>query len=340
MANYRLKANGNTNTLATWQDDSTGSYQDSTTLPTVGDICYANGFTGTLNADIAVDSLRTTAATNVNAGGRFVNVANTTREIIANIVAGSTGCLEPNNGGTLNVYGNIQGGTSAGAKGVNIIYSNATLNHVGNIIGGSGSGADGVYCNQNGVTINSTGNRTADVGMAINITDRTPTMNLVGTDTASLTASSTNCRDLTYNGIATSSSGMPAIVTNSILGIINFRGRMVNVQGRMAVYAQRLYINPTSSTVWTFQKPDSTDINLYTEDAFDYADVTDTRDGVVYANGTKTGTLKVPAPSLVVKDVPTDDTVGSWAFDNDLITRLNNVVTEDYLTTQLGSLTP
>lgn len=341
MANYRLKAAGNTGTLATWQDDSAGSYQDSTTLPTVGDICYANGFTGTLNADIAVDSLRTTAATNVNAGGKFLNTVNATREIIANIVAGSTPCLEPNNSGTLNVYGNIQGGTSANAAGINMIFVNSTLNHVGDIIGGSGSGADGVRCsNNNGVTINSTGNRTADVGMAINITDRTPTMNLVGTDTASLTASSTTCRDLTYNGIATSSSGMPAIVTNSILGIINFRGRMVNVQGRMAVYAQRLYIDPTSSTVWTFQKPDNTDINLYTEDAFDYADVTDTRDGVTYANGTKTGTLKVPAPSLVVKDVPIDDTVGSWAFDANLITRLENSVTEDYLTTQLGSLTP
>lgn len=323
MANYRLKAAGNTGTLATWQDDSTGSYQDSTVLPTIGDICYANGFTGTLNADIAVDSLRTTAATDVNAGGKFLNVANTTREIIANIVAGSTSCLEPNNGGTFNVYGNIQGGTSANARGVNMIFANATLNHIGNIVGGSGSGADGVYCNQNGVTINSTGNRTADVGMAINITDRTPAMNLVGTDTASLTTSSSNCRDLTYNGIATSSSGIAAIVTNSTLGIINFRGRMVNVQGRMAVYAQRLYIDPTSSTVWTFQKPDNADINLYTEDAFDYPIENNVKDGIVYGAGTKTGTLQVN---------------NYLAVPATLQTRLENVATEDYIITQLGNL--
>jgi len=339
MANYKLKSSGNVGTIATWQDDSGGAYADSTVLPSVNDTCYANGFIGTLDVNMSVESLRTTSATNVNAGGKFLNISNTTKEIIANIIAGTTSCLEPNNGGTLNVYGNIQGGTSSNARGVNLIFGNATLNHVGDIVGGSGSGADGVYCNQNGVTINSTGNRTADVGMAINITDRYPSMNLVGTDTASLAASSSNCRNLTYNGIATASSSFPAIVVNSVLGIINFRGRMVNVQGRMAVYAQRLYIDPTSSTVWTFQKPDNTDIILYTEDAFDAPIEADTRDGVTYANGTKIGTLKVPAPSLVVKDVPTDDTVGTWAFDSALIDRMSNAVTEQYLTTELGNLT-
>lgn len=60
---------------------------------------------------------------------------------------------------------------------------------------------------------------------------------------------------------------------------------------------------------------------------------TDVRDGVVYALGAFTGTLKVPSPNNVALNIPTDNTVGTallkpedvWDYATSLITDTNSI---------------
>ena len=66
--------------------------------------------------------------------------------------------------------------------------------------------------------------------------------------------------------------------------------------------------------------------------------IKDVRDGVIYgiANNYQ-GTLKVANPATILKGVPTDDTVGEWAFDTDLIERLKHCATTEIVDVQLAS---
>lgn len=51
--------------------------------------------------------------------------------------------------------------------------------------------------------------------------------------------------------------------------------------------------------------------------------VSDVRDGIVYASGSLTGTLKVPPPTAVSVGVPTDNVVGTAVIT---ITDLGNLL--------------
>lgn len=78
MATYRAVANGNWSSLATWEDNSGGSFAASSVLPGVGDNVYANGFVVQVDQTISVKSLKNTgylingvAITGINDKGRF-----------------------------------------------------------------------------------------------------------------------------------------------------------------------------------------------------------------------------------------------------------------------------
>ena len=72
MPNYRAVTNGNWSSLATWQDNATGSFVASTVLPGVNDDVYSNNFIVGINQNVNVLSIRNTSATNITAGGRFL----------------------------------------------------------------------------------------------------------------------------------------------------------------------------------------------------------------------------------------------------------------------------
>ena len=80
--------------------------------------------------------------------------------------------------------------------------------------------------------------------------------------------------------------------------------------------------------------PTYTDIALYPASTLENPPViTDVRSGVVYGIGDAyEGTCAVPPAESVVKNVPVDDTVGTWAFDDDLIERLSKVGTIEEMT--------
>jgi hypothetical protein len=66
----------------------------------------------------------------------------------------------------------------------------------------------------------------------------------------------------------------------------------------------------TAPTI-TVRKANSTNQQLVDPSTTDIPIIGNVRDGVSYASGSLTGTLKVPSPLNVALGVPTDNTVGS-----------------------------
>ena len=77
-------ATGNWSSTATWNGG---------TLPTSADDVYANNFTVTINQNVTVLSLNTTAALGVNNGGTFALSGGTFNVVADTIQAGSSTCL-------------------------------------------------------------------------------------------------------------------------------------------------------------------------------------------------------------------------------------------------------
>jgi hypothetical protein len=144
MANYKAVASGNWSALATWQDDSSGSFIASTVLPGASDDVYSNAFTVTINQDITVASLRNGAATGINASGTIIGF-----QILAsrNITCTGMGLVTPIAqtrlllinaiNSIVNIVGDLQTGNTGGGGDDYAIQcvSSATLtvNHTGNV---------------------------------------------------------------------------------------------------------------------------------------------------------------------------------------------------------------
>lgn len=134
MANRYATKSGNWSDVTVWDGGIT--------LPGVGDVVRPNGYGVTVDQDITVDTLRNDAASPANAGGYFVvSSMPTGRKITANLVA--TGerlvSLAASNPTTLEIWGNVQGGSVTNAYGVRIMSAapnNATVSIVGDVVGG------------------------------------------------------------------------------------------------------------------------------------------------------------------------------------------------------------
>jgi len=95
-----------------WSDVST--WDGGTTIPTVGDEVYANGFMVTVKVDIEVSfiSNRTCPSTSI-IGGRFFLDSGSVQSVIADVYGGgyAFGCIFTDSGtGAVTVIGNLYGG--------------------------------------------------------------------------------------------------------------------------------------------------------------------------------------------------------------------------------------
>ena len=310
MANYRLKANGNTNTLATWQDDSTGSFVDSTVLPTSADNIYSNNFVGQINANLTVNLISNRAATGITAGGRFEipsaitftavtqDVAVTSGSNVGMIqvtannatvniaIASSTNSSPTNNtvsvsvtgtGNIINCTGNFTAGTTTASTAIRLAGGN-TFNHTGSITAGSASNTFGV-------------NILAACTLVLN-----------GNYTATSSAvcfSNTGVSTVTINGVTTGSAAFPVITMTQ--GTLTLSGQVINVGGLNAIDCRgTTRLHPTLPTSFTYQTSGANRTCYAIPDS-------DVRSGVL------AGTLAVPNPSNVVAGVPTDNTVGTYS---------------------------
>ena len=144
--------------------------------------------------------------------------------------------------------------------------------------------------------------------------------------------------NIKIKGIATASS-RAAIANTQTSSYIYFEGSVINNVGVMAIFSPTIYLNVNPDSVWKWS-------NLRGEDQFLYGaghqlgnplsrDVR--KDTTFGSNDELIGTLTVAPPESVVKNVPTDDTVGEWEFDYDLIERLKHCATTEIVDVQLAS---
>lgn len=304
MAVRYAVANGNWSDVSTWDGG--------TTLPTVGDDVYANGFTITVNQDIEVNKISTEVCPTTSvSGGRF-NVNTSFKTIISNIIAGTTYCVYTegaisltiigniyassvaavtgsNSSCTINIIGDVYGGSGANSFGVKNWYS-SNISVIGNVYGGAGIFSYGVYL-QNGGTLTVTGNITAGLSYAIYVSTHQigQSLTITGNVFASLNSSAVFCVNTIFNGSLLSALGghQPINVSDGNLFIDSTNVQMI------------------------LQNTANDEIRLYTADAFDQPAESDVRDGVEYGSGVYEGTLIVPPVDSVVKNVPVDDTVGT-----------------------------
>lgn len=165
MANYKAVANGNWSALATWEDDSTGSYVASTALPGASDVVYFNNRTVQMDVDVTVLEIRNDSSTGVTAGGQ--GVISASRTVNADITSGSgtaTITVSAGGGSIVNINGDLDQ-VSALSNLVTVrITGTCIVNLVGNLTcNPSGVNSSSALSIQAAATVNITGDITAGV---------------------------------------------------------------------------------------------------------------------------------------------------------------------------------
>lgn len=155
MANYFAAVAGNFNAASTWASTAAGA--GGAGVPAAGDNAYANGKTVTITADLTCAKISNEAENGATAGGTFTcSTAGVT--INANLNGGTTAILLTLSTTLLNAVVTINGNITAG--GSYGVYFNptalCTLNVTGNVTGGTGSSCYGIAKVAAG-TINITG---------------------------------------------------------------------------------------------------------------------------------------------------------------------------------------
>lgn len=219
MAERYAVATGNWSAVGTWDGGAS--------LPGASDDVHANTFTVTINQNITVLSIRTTAGTTASAGGSFVIQSGVI--INADIRAGSEHCLNVTNQ-TVTVNGDVYGSDTTASKfGINVNAYPSTLTVVGDAFGG----ALGNAINQSAGNVTMTGNATGGSGsnvLGINLNGTVGRVIVTGNVTG---------------GTGTNSYG--AYLANGAILIGNANGS-ANAHGASIVNGSRLIGNATAGT--------------------------------------------------------------------------------------------
>jgi hypothetical protein len=329
MANVRAFRSGN------WSDTNpvTSPWGTGGVLyaPAANDDVYSNNFTIHVDTNVTVNSVTNAsttsrlwkdgATTTATAGGTFNlgngvtvtttipvqgNVAGTTTVILsgtnsAYLVgsingpgASTTNPAVQNTGtGVLTVVGSLIGQTSSGANpSVVANSSSGIVNFTGTIVGGSSANARGLD-NSSAGTIIVTGNVTGGTGSSA----------------FGINNSSTGTAIIVGNVAATSVTN--AFVSSNANAINKISGNIINhPNGTAAIYATRYVVDPVPQNSFI----QYSNVNQFSTDslsAFSMPPVSAVRFGTSFANGTLTGTCKVPSSNSVNVGVPVDNTVGT-----------------------------
>ena len=310
MAIRYAVATGNWSSTATW---------DGGTLPTSADDVYANNFTVTINQNVTVVSLNTTATTGVVAGGTFS--PNGSYTIVCNTInAGSSNCVNIGIASSIiSITANsINGATSpltGGGVRIDVPTTQVIIN--GNINGYQGVGLqlnNVLSCTVNGNAI-ANGSSTAIVNFGIG----TVVVNgFVQGSTSQVGFNNNNNSTLinyTITKAITINNGFAAVVNGFTLPSITVKEIEQGVFGQVPIQG---YVR-LSTASGAFYKGATT--GLGTRTLTDVADIagqvpaqSDVRFGVTYQSGAKTGSAYIPAASSVGFGVPVDNTTGTAAL--------------------------
>ena len=338
MANYKAVANGNWSDLATWEDDSSGSYVASTVLPGVNDDVWANGFTVTIDQNINVKSLssanRTT--TGINYDGVF---SITTTGIIVQaetIWVGQRGysySFQINiTLGTVDIvcttFYAVNGSYGGTGEGLHVLGSNSTVNLTADLIQDPNvfTSASLPIRVESTNTLNITATTILSQSSA-RLISNVGTVNITGNCYGSNSYS--NGHVISDGGTITIIGGMfggaGAIVNG---GVVTVSGQISNNGGNMALRStSALRLFNGTQTQWTFGTDNlSVDTTLYTPGvATGHPAEANVRTGITYGpTNNLTGTCAVPPSGSVALGVPVDNTVGTAYVD---ATSLANALT-------------
>lgn len=367
MAIYYARKAGNVNATDVWATTPGGVAGNFFPSFTNSDTLMANSFAITVNVNTTVLEVKNDTTGGATAGGSFTlnngitltantignqicsyaGVSPNSATIIGNIT-GTTGFTAANNTGTgtLNVIGNITGGTASGATG---IYNGpGILNITGNVIAGSSSSSEGARNNSSGTT-NITGNviggnaNTASYGVNNN---NVGTVNIIGTVTGGASAvGAFNGNIGIINIIGTAIGGSAAIgATNNTTGTLTvtrakgngFGNGSVGLSAAVGVNSSqngttRVYEieygdlgqSPTSGPISIVDASSNVCLGYRTGglgkktlvDATATSGAfpanSDVRNGVSFNGGSNIGTMNVPSPSSVAYGISVDNTTGT-----------------------------
>ncbi len=222
MANVFATKAGNWSDPTVW---NTGA------LPTSADDVFSNNFAVVINQNITVLSIRTEAASGINAGGSFT-VSSSGLTLACQIRPGTTAGLTVSTTGTLNLAGDIIGSASAVAA-VSITGIGCTVNYIGNATSGTGSSnaiTSSIACNIN-ITGTLNGNSGGGVGCNITGIGAVITINGTinggsGTNSAGFAMTGNSVVNITGNCFGGTGNGCNAVLNSSAGGTITVNGNV------------------------------------------------------------------------------------------------------------------
>ncbi len=227
----------------------------------------------------------------------------------------------------MNIIGNIKGGTGAqNAFGLSLALT-GVVSVTGTIAGGSG-GAN-VATAAHGISID--GNNKVYI-----------TGTIIGDYFGRGVYSDYNC-ELHVSGTITSlnppATIVPGVQLNAGILYIDDDTIIINKSPISAILATQMRINHNALVSWLFFDEAIGTKTLYTAGiSLGNPLEADVRKDTDFGpNDEFTGTLAVPPPESVVKNVPVDNTIGTWAFTDELINRLRNCSTTEITGQQIAS---
>ena len=363
MALIVSAATGNFNAGATWVGG---------VVPTIGDEAQAaNGHTITITANAACDLVSNTGtgiftlASGVTLTANVTNKSATTSRnclqftaaspavgtIIGNCTGGTAAgavAVYISSSGTLNVTGNVSGGTGATSYG---LAGNGTANITGNVTGGIGASQNaGIELSNASARINVTGNVTGGSGNASNYGIWNLAAGIVavtGNVSASSAASgvlNATTGTITISGLCSAGANAPGAsntttgtikigravgnaygpgntsnltaapgAANVGLGVIEIEGLEYGTFGQSPTTGTGIRLKKANTNVAVFNYCDSAGAKTLIDATQNAAmpAATDVRSGVSYASGELTGSAFIPSPSSVASGVPVDATTGT-----------------------------
>ena len=327
MANVRAFRSGN------WSDTNPATSPWGTGgvlyAPAANDDVYSNTFTIHVDTNVTVTSVTNNSATSrlwkdgatttATAGGTFnllngviatasvasvgstadvVVLSGTNSATFVGVVNGpistvNNSAIKNSGSGTLTLVGSLIGQSSSGAS-PTVVSNSSTgnINFTGTVVGGSGTNTRGLDNSSVG-TIIVTGNVAAGTGSSA----------------FGINNSSTGTAIIVGNVTATSATN--AFVSSNASAINKISGNIINhPNGTAAIYAASYRVDPIPQNSFI----QYSNVNQFSTDslsAFSMPPVSAVRFGTSFANGTLTGTCKVPSANSVNVGVPVDNTVGT-----------------------------
>ncbi len=315
-----------------WSDAAT--WDGGVTLPTVGDTVYSNTFIVTINQDILVDKITNNICPTTGlSGGSFNNTAsrnilctvesfNQTCLTLSGVISVTTGALIPINAKV--IYFSV---TSGGISRLTVIGDCSASDNANTIeISGNGAGR------QININIIGNGNSTASKQIIKNNGSvYLQSLNVTG----NFTSGGAICFDspiVAFVGVGSfKASATASVIVGATTCLGSISGTLENVNSRMAVVFNSMYLSPTTSLVWKFYASDGSAKPLYTADVVENPPAeSDVRDGVVYGIGDAyEGTLNVGAtPAEFVAALVASDLglrMAKCAVTEEVLTMLENL---------------